>query len=363
MRPRDVWILASTVLLGGCSGEAEPAGDPPARDPEQSEVIVQAVDAGTGGALTDEQLTVRYLVRAPITLDASAVEQISASEPYRIAHAVSEDNLVVELRLEAESYHRLDTVLTVPRGASAGPYTVRMTRRLERIASGVGTRPSAGGGRADTRPPADAQPSRPTDPDAGIDRAALRTGNEAVQAGDWVAATRAYLRMVEPPRRTGVYARAYQQALVRLGVSHINLGEWAGALNALEEAVSFDSPGFNAYLTLGQAQCEVGRTDDGRRSLGRIDDMATSIPGQDRPVVLALVAYQRSVCSQRDFERAESALQRVQQGSLTIQAFEAFIELGEALNPQPARLQQAVGNARRRITEIRDRMRRGEAYS
>ena len=132
MRPRDVWILASIVLLGGCSGEAEPAGDPPARDPEQSEVIVQAVDAGTGGALTDEQLTVRYLVRAPITLDASAVEQISASEPYRIAHAVSEDNLVVELRLEAESYHRLDTVLTVPRGASAGPYTVRMTRRLER---------------------------------------------------------------------------------------------------------------------------------------------------------------------------------------------------------------------------------------
>jgi tetratricopeptide (TPR) repeat protein len=170
--------------------------------------------------------------------------------------------------------------------------------------------------------------------------------------------------MVEPPRRTGAYARAYQQALVRLGVSHINLGEWAGALNALEEAVSFDSPGFNAYLTLAQAQCEVGRSDDGRRSLDQIEGMANSIPGQERPVVLALVAYQRAVCSQGDFERAESALQRVQTGSLTIQAFEAFIEQGEALNPHPARLQQAVGNVRRRIAKIRDRMRRGdETYS
>ena len=359
MRHRDVPILFSLALLGGCSGEAEPTLDVPTRDPEPSEVILQAVDAGTGGALTDGQLTVRYLVRAPITLDASAVEQVSASEPYRITHDVSEDNLVVELRLEAASYHRLDTVLTVARGASAGPYTVRMTRRLDRATA---NRPPRGG-RTDT-PAATAAPSRPTDLDAGIDRAALQTGNEAFQAGEWVAATRAHLNMVEPPRRTGLYAQAYQAALVRLGVSHINLGEWAGALNALEEAVSFDAPGYNAYLTLGQAQCEVGRNDEGRRSLDRIEDMAASIAARERPVVLALVAYQRAVCSQGDFERTESALQRVQIGSLTIQAFEAFIEQGEALNPVPARLQQVMGNARRRIAEIRDRMRRGdEAYS
>ncbi len=357
---RKLTILFSLALLGaftgGCSGEAEPLGNEPTGPAEQSEVVLQAVDAGTGAALTDGQLTVRYLVRAPITLDASAVDQVSASEPYRIAHAVAEDNLVVELRLEAQSYHRLDTVLTVARGASAGPYTVRMTRRLDRTAA-TGRPKPAGGGRA-TSP--SSAPSQPADPDAGIDRAALRAGNEAFQAGDWVAATSAYLNMVEPPRRTGVYARAYQQALVRQGVSHINLGEWAGALNALEEAVTFDSPGFNAYLTLGQAQGEVGRSDDGRQSLDRIEAASSSIPAGDRPVVLALVAYQRAVCGQGDFERAESALQRVQMGSLTIQAFEAFIEQTEALNPQPARLQQAAGNARRRIAEIRDRMRRGD---
>ena len=166
--------------------------------------------------------------------------------------------------------------------------------------------------------------------------------------------------MVEPPRRTGTYAQAYQQALVRQGVSHINLGEWAGALNALEEAVSFDSPGYNAYLSLSHAQCEVGRSDEGRTSLDQIERMASSIPGQERPVVSALAAYQRAVCGQGDFERAQSAIQRVQSGSLTIQAFEAFIEQAEALNPVPARLQQTIGNARRRIAEIRDRMRRGD---
>ena len=359
MRHREVPILFSLTLLGGCSGEADPSTDAQAMDPQPSEVVLQAVDAGTGAALADGQLTVRYLVRTPITLDASAVDQVSASQPYHITHAVAEDSLVVELRLEARSYHRLDTVLTVARGASAGPFTVRMTRRLDRVAGTGGARPAAGGVRADTRPPADAQPSQPTDPDAGIDRTALRVGNEAFQAGDWVAATRAYLNMVEPPRRTGTYAPAYQQALVRLGVSHINLGEWAGALNALEEAVSFDSPGFNAYLTLGQAQCAVGRTEDGRRSLDQSDAMASTLPAAERPVVLAFVAYRRAVCSQRDFERAESALQRVQSGAATIQAYEAFIEQGEALNPVPAQLQQALRNARRHIAEVRDRMRRG----
>jgi len=353
MRHREAPILLSLALLAGCSSEAEPTRDAPARAAEPSEVVLQAVDAGTGAALTDGQFTVRYLVRAPITLNASAVEQVPASEPYRIAHAVSEDNLVVELRLEAESYHRIDTVLTVARGASAGPYTVRMTRRLDRVAS---TRPARSGR---TNPaPAATTPSQPTDPDAGIDRSALRAGNEAFQARDWGGATSAYLNMVEPPRRTGPYAQAYQQALVRLGVSHINLGEWAGALNALEQAVSFDSPGFNAYLTLGQAQCEVGRSDAGRASLDQIE--ASSIPGQERPVVLALVGYQRAVCDQGDFDRAESAIQRVQTGSLTIQAFESFIEQGEALNPVPGRVQQAISQARRRIADIRDRMRRGD---
>jgi hypothetical protein len=36
------------------------------------------------------------------------------------------------------------------------------------------------------------------------------------------------------------------------------------------------------------------------------------------------------------------------------------MEQAEALNPIPARLQQTIGNARGRIAEIRDRMRRGD---
>jgi len=356
MRDRVVPILLSLALSPGCSAESDASSEAPTNDPERSEIVVQAVDAGTGAALTDERLTVRYLVRTPITLDASAVDRVATSEPYRIAHSVSEDSLVVELRLEAQSYHRMDTVLAVARGASAGPHTVRMTRRLDRVAAAG---PAAEARRTEAPSPATPPASRPADPDAGIDQTALREGNAAFQAGDWVAATTAYLNMVEPPSRTGPYARAYQEALVRLGVSHINLGEWAGALNALELAVSFDSPGFNAYLTLSQAQCQVGRTDDGRRSLDLLEGMTGSIPSQERPVVMALVAYQRAVCSQGDFERTESALQRVQRGSLTIQALEAFIEQGDALNPQPARLQQALGDARRRIAEIRNRMRGG----
>ena len=90
MRHRDVPILLSLALLG-CSGEADPSTDAQATDPQRSELVLQAVDAGTGAALTDGQLTVRYLVRTPITLDASAVDQVSASEPYRIVHAVAEE--------------------------------------------------------------------------------------------------------------------------------------------------------------------------------------------------------------------------------------------------------------------------------
>ncbi len=110
------------ILTVACSGEADSPADIPLGDPEASEIVLQAVDAGTGAALRDDRMTVRYLVRSPITLDASATERVLSAEPYRIEHPVAEDRMVVELRLEAPSYHRLDTVLSVSRGSSRPPW-------------------------------------------------------------------------------------------------------------------------------------------------------------------------------------------------------------------------------------------------
>lgn len=342
MRLAGLSILLPLSLLGGCSGEADLSVDAPLPDPESSEVILQAVDAGTGAALADSRMTVRYLVRAPITLDATASEQVVSSEPYRIAHAVAEDQLVLEVRLEAPSYHRLDTVLAVARGSSVGPFTIRMARRLDRAA---GARPSQS---EPTRPA-----PRPTDPDAGIDRSALRAGDRAFRNGDWAAATSAYGRLDPPQRRSGTYAGEYAQALVNWGVSHMNLGEWASALGALEEAVGYDASGPSAFLRLTQAQCAVGRTDEGRRTLGEL----ATIPRGDRPPVLALIEYQRAMCSQYEFGQAQSAIEVVRTGGRAIQEFNGFIELGEALRPAPPDVDTALTDARRRVEEIRERMR------
>ncbi|NJD18150.1 MAG: hypothetical protein FIA95_02550, partial [Gemmatimonadetes bacterium] len=147
MPRRRLLPLLAALSAAGCSGEAELPTRAPLGPAEESRLTFQAVDAGTGGAITNDQMTVRYLVRAPITLDAAAVDRVSSVEPYAIAHPVAEDSLVVEVRLEAASYHRLDTVLAVARGGAAGPFTLRMARRLERAAAagGGGGAPPAGG--------------------------------------------------------------------------------------------------------------------------------------------------------------------------------------------------------------------------
>ncbi len=338
-------MLLPVILLGACYGQADSPAEVSLGDPEQSEVILQAVDAGTGAALTDDRMTVRYLVRSPITLDASATERVSTAEPYRIEHPVAEDRMVVELRLEAPSYHRLDTVLSVARGSSAGPFTLRMARRLDRV---IGRRPPPTTARPISRP-------APVDPDAGIDRTALRAGDRAFESENWAAAASAYARMEAPSRGMGTYAGEYAHALVNRGISHINLGEWGGALEALEQAVQFESASSSAFLRLTQAQCSVGRTDAGRRSLIQLGGRV--IPAGERTSVLALVEYQRAMCSQHEFGRAESAIDVVRSGGRTIQEFNAFIELGEAVAPWSEEVDEAVADARRRVEQIRERMR------
>ena len=139
---------------------------------ESTSLVLQAVDAGTGSALADAEMTVRYLVRAPIVFDASSVDRVPSVEPYEIGMPVGEDALVVEVRLEAESYHRVDTVFSVPKGTDAGPLTVRLSPRLDRVAQSQPT----------VSPPPEA-----TVP-AGPDRSAMNAGDRAYQQGAWLEA-------------------------------------------------------------------------------------------------------------------------------------------------------------------------------
>ena len=351
-------MLFSLVLLGGCSGQPDSVADVVLADPEESEIVFQAVDAGTGAALRDREMTVRYLVRAPITLDTSAVERVSPSDPYRIAHPVGEDSLVAEIRLEASSYHRLDTVFAVARGASAGPFTVRMARRLGQAAA-AGEGVGAGDTLTQAQPTA-AQPEPVVlDPDSGIDWTALRAGDRAFQSGEWVDATAEYQLMQEPWAQTGTYAPAYQQARVRHGISHVILSEWGSALDPLEEALTFPSPGHSAYLYLGVAQCVSGRIEDGRQNLDQVERLRSTIDPRERPTVNALLAYHRAICSQSEFglyQRSEDAQQFTLSAARAVRDFNAFIELAEALRPMTPQMETAIEHARLRIEAIQGRM-------
>ncbi len=376
MRRYGLLLLPTAAWLGACSGEPGTAPRPPARAPEVSAITFQAVDAGTGAALIDRRMTVRYLVRTPITLDTTAVERVASESAYRIAHPVSTDSLVVEVRLEAPSYHRIDTVFSVARGASSGPFTVRMARRLTRAAS-AGARPAAEERRpaaGATQPPTQGRPTPttarpqpsaprpsapPPDPDAHTDRTAMRAGDRAFRSRDWVAATGAYARMPQPRSTTSPYARAYQQALVRNGISHMKLGEWAGALTALEDAVSFGSPGLTAYLYLGLAQCAVGRIDDGRTTLERAAELRSRVAAAQRPAAAALLLYGRAGCSYREFELATKAMDIVRTGGKAVKEYRAFIQRGEAVRTRTPQLDDALDDARARVQKIRDRIRRG----
>ncbi len=359
-------MLFSLVLLGECPAWPDSVADVVLADPEESEIVFQAVDAGTGAELRDRDMTVRYLVRAPITLDASAVERVSPSDPYRIAHPVGEDSLVAEIRLEASSYHRLDTVFAVARGASAGPFTVRMARRLGQAAAadvGVGaddTLTQAAPSESEAQPTA-AQPEPVVvDPDEGIDWTPLRAGDLAFQSGEWVYATAEYQEMGLPnSQEEGFYAPAYMQARVRQGISHVILNEWGSALDPLEEAITFPSPPHSAYLYLGVAQCVSGRIDDGRQNLDQVEGLRSTIDPRERPTANALLAYHRAICSQSEFgqrQRLVNAQQFTLAGGRAVQDFNAFIALAEALQPRTPQMETAIEHARLRIEAIQNRM-------
>jgi hypothetical protein len=331
-------------MLGACYTPPEAPVQARTGAHEPSEVVFQAVDAGTGAALEDPEMTVRYLVRAPITFDATAVERVPSVEPYRISHDVAEPNLVLEVRLEAASYHGLDTVLSVSKGGSAGPLTMRLSRRLDLVVQGSGPEPEP----EPVRPPPDAN----TAPD-GEDRAALQQGNAAFQNGDWLAATEAYQRMPAPVDEASAYGGAFLEGRTRQGIAHINRSEYARALEVLEEAADLDSPPPNTFLRLAEAQCAVGRTEEGRGTLAQLARARSRMTPAVQNVVTAMIEYRRGVCTHGEFERAETTRERVRAGAAAMQELQGFVLGAEQMSPRPAEIDRAVDDAQRRIELIR----------
>jgi hypothetical protein len=361
MLPRRLLPLIPVALAAACSGDAELPTRAPLGPAEESRLVFQAVDAGTGAALTDDQMTVRYLVRAPITLDASAVEAAASLEPYAVTHPVAEDSLVVEVRLEAASYHRLDTVLAVARGDDAGPFTLRMTRRLARAGGGGGGAPTGGGlpagAVAGSAPGGAAAPV--STGGAAMDRSALAAADRAYQSGNWVQAIQGYERLQLPDGASDADVRAYQGARVRQGVSHLNRSEYAAALDALEEAAGLRIPSGAASLRLAQAQCAVSRVDEGRRTIADVERMAPQLDAGERASALAMTQYVSALCGLGDLDRAATAMDRVRVGNRLVQELQAFVERAGTVSPKTDDLTAALADAQRQIEAIRARMRRG----
>lgn len=347
MLSRRVATIAFLTALGGCYTPPEPPPTTRTAAMETTGLVLQAVDAGTGSLLQDEEMTVRYLVRKPIVFDVASVDRVPTNEPYRISHEVGEPELVVEVRLEADSYHRLDTVVSVARGGTAGPLTMRMSPRLDRVASQPEEQPEA---QPDPEPPLQREPTA-----VEIGRAARRAGDRAFQRESWLEATEAYQRMPAPSDEMSQYGREYLQAKIRQGEAHINRSEYGRALEIFEEVTDLESPGPNAYLRLAQTQCAVGRTEEGRGTLALVDRAKNRLGAVERSTVAAMVAYHRGLCSYGEFDRAETTRERVRTGAQAMEQLNAFIEGARAMSPVPPRVYDAVEDAERRVEEIRRR--------
>jgi len=356
MRPLGPTFILLPLALGACYGPPDLPLPGASATPELSRVVFQAVDAGTGSALSDPELTVRYLVRSPVSLDETAVERVPSVQPYEIRQLIQADQLVLEVRLEADSYFRLDTVLSVPRGGSAGPLTMRMSRRLNMVASGPEPERADPEPAPVTRPSGGGRGNLPTTSSAGPDRAPLLRGNQAFQRGSWLEAAEAYARMPLPDDPDSEYGQLYQQALVRRGIAHMNRAEYGAALEVLEAAAGYGSPGYQTFLQLAAAQCAVGRTEEGRGTLAQLDRSLSRRSQDDQLVLGALVRYARGVCSHNEFDRAQTTRERVRTGSQAINELQDFIEFAERIEPTPQPVQTPLEDARNRIETIRRRM-------
>jgi hypothetical protein len=341
MPHRRLSALVAVTTAAGCYAPPDAPLSERVGTLESTALVFQAVDAGTGSALSDADMTVRYLVRSPIVFDASSVNRAPTIQPYEITHQVGHANLVLEVRLEADSYHRLDTVLTVPRGTTAGPITMRLSRRLEATAPAPAPTPVVSA----TPPPA-----------AAVDHRAIQAGDRAFGRQEWLEATEAYQSMTGPTDEMSVYGRAYRDAKLNQGIAHMNRSEFGRALEILEEVVGMDEPSADAYLRLTQAQCAVGRTEEGLGTLAQVGRARNRMEPAEQSRVGAMIEYQRGVCSNHEFSRAETARDRVSSGARATRELNAFIEGARAMSPVPPEVFQAVVDAERRVEAIKRAM-------
>ena len=339
MPHRRLSALVAVTTAAGCYAPPDAPLSERVGALESTALVFQAVDAGTGSALSDADMTVRYLVRSPIVFDASSVNRAPTIQPYEITHQVGDANLVLEVRLEADSYHRLDTVLTVPRGTTAGPITMRLSRRL------AATAPASTPVISATPPPA-----------AAIDRRAIQAGDQAFGRQEWLDATEAYQSMTGPTDEMSEYGRAYRDAKLNQGIAHMNRSEFGRALEILEDVVGMDEPSADAYLRLTQAQCAVGRTEEGLGTLAQVGRARNRMEPAEQSRVGAMIEYQRGVCSNHEFSRAQTARDRVSSGARATRELNAFIEGARTMSPVPPEVFHAVADAERRVETIKRAM-------
>jgi hypothetical protein len=152
------------------------------------------------------------------------------------------------------------------------------------------------------------------------------------------------------------YGREYQEALIRRGVAHMNRAEFGAALEVLEAAAAYGTPGFQTFLRLAGAQCAVGRTEEGRGTLAQLERTLSRRPQNDQYLVGALIQYERGLCSHGEFDRAQTTRERVRTGSQAITELQGFVDFGERIEPVPPAVQTAIGDARTRIETIRRNM-------
>jgi len=114
-----------------------------------------------------------------------------------------------------------------------------------------------------------------------------------------------------------------------------------------------------ASLRLAQAQCAVGRVDQGRRNVAEVERSAARLDAQERASALAVAQYVTAVCGLGELDRAQTAVERVRIGGRLVQDFQGFVDRAAGVSPRTEDLDAAVADAQRRIESIRERMRRG----
>ena len=136
----------------------------------------------------------------------------------------------------------------------------------------------------------------------------------------------------------------------------MNRAEYGAALEVLESASAYGTPGFQVFLRLAAAQCAVGRTEEGRGTLAQLERGLSRRTPNEQLLVGALLSYERGVCTHGEFDRAQTTRERVRAGSAAITELQSFIEFGERIEPIPDPVQEGIDDARSRIETIRRRM-------